>query len=271
MTTRGFILWPVLVVLGLLGASQLVPNLRLSNLFAPAPPTKDLLQAQADAIKAKAEAETARAELAATKAAQAAKVQELTRSGQQMVAGIPEALKDEPQTAGVKLATSLANRAGDRLTAAIGGLPADLQTEILKIVADAKSNDTQRIKAAEDALAASDMELKSTVAAKVALEAQLPVLQATVTAKDAALAAKDQVVVQKTGELVTFTDKLLAKEKEAGSLGALVNHLLWGIAGLAVLYVLAHIILPSVTQEFPAFKALGVLNQVVKSVTSAHL
>lgn len=271
MSARGFVVWPVLVVLGLLGASQAIPNFRLTHLFAPAPPTKELIQAQADAARAKAEAETARAELLAARQAQAAKVQDLTRSGHQMVAGIPEALKDEPQTVGVKLATSLANRAGDRLTAAIGGLPADLQAEITRIVADAKSDDAKRIKAAEDALAAKDRELKSTVAAKAVLEAQLPALQATVTAKDAALAAKDQVVVQKTGELITFTDKLVAKEKEAGSLGSQVTKLLWLIAILAGLYAFAHFILPSLSQEFPAFKALNTFNQVVKSVTSAHL
>lgn len=271
MTTRGAIPVLVLWVAGLLAASQAVPNWRLSHLFAPAPPTKELVQAQADAAKAKAEAETARAELLANKAAQATKVQELTRSGQQMIAGIPEALKDEPQTAGVKLAVSLAHRAGDRLTAAIGSLPAELQAEILEIVADAKSNDAIRIKEAEDALAASDRELEVTTAAKLALEKQLPALQATVKAKDDALADKDRVVVQKTGELVTFTEKLVAKEKEAGSLGALVNRLLWGGAGLAFLYVMAHFILPSLAAEFPAFKSLTIFNQVVKSVTSAHL
>lgn len=271
MNARGAIPVVVLWVVGLLAGSQLVPNWRISHLFAPAPPTKELVQAQADAAKAKAEAETARTALLAVQAAEATKVQQLTRSGQQMVAGIPQALKDETQTAGVKLAVSLAHRASDRLTAAIGNLPEDQQAEILKIVADAKSEDAQRIKDAETALAASDRELEITTAAKLALEAQLPALQATVKAKDAALAVKDQAVAQKTGELVTFTEKLVAKEKEAGSLGALVNRLLWGVAGLAVLYLLAHFILPSLAAEFPAFKALAVLNQVVKSTTSAHL
>lgn len=268
---RGFAFVPVLVVLAFVGASQLVPNWQISHLFAPAAPTKELAQAQADAAKAKADAETARAALLTAQQAQAIKVQDLTRSGQQMVAGIPEALKDEAQTAGVKLAVSLAHRATDRLTAAIGNLPPDQQAEILQIVADAKSDDAKRIKEAEDALAASDRELEVTVAAKLVLEAQLPVLQATVKAKDDALADRDRIVVQKTGELVTFTEKLVAKEKEAGSLGALVNRLLWGVAGLAFLYAMAHIVLPSVAQEFPLFKPLTVLNKLVKSATSAHL
>ena len=56
-------------VLGGMAATQLVPNWRLPALFAKAPPTKELIQAQADLAKAQKEANDAKGEVEKAKQA----------------------------------------------------------------------------------------------------------------------------------------------------------------------------------------------------------
>lgn len=235
---RGEIVTAVLVIVGLAASTQLVPNWRLTNLLKKGPPIAELQQAQADLAKAQAESKAIAERLKALEDAQLQRQHDLSQRAQQMVVGIPEALKDEPQTVGVVLATNLANRASDRLSAAIGNLPPAQQAEILQIVADAKSKDQERIAKAEQALAAKDAEAKQLTQDNASLKAQLGPLQSSLRAKEEGVATLTNIVEQKTAEVVSFADKAAAREREAGSLGALVSSLIRYLIGACIIALL---------------------------------
>ena len=241
MNTRGFIIPAYAIWLAAAAlATQLVPNWRVTHLFPKGPDTKALAQAQADAEQAKHDAEVARQELLSAKAQKAKDVFDLTQGAQQMVSAIPTVLAAEPQTVGVKLATSLANRATDRLTAAIGNLPQGLQDEIRRIVADAKSEDAKKIADADAALKAKDVEVQSLAKDNAALGAKIPGLESTVKAKDEALSAKTALVAEKTASVATFAEKAYQKEKEAGSLSALCGNLWTTVELMAALAAIGY-------------------------------
>lgn len=261
--TRAEILTVILLILGALGATQIVPNWRLSHLFAPQPPTKELAQAQADAAKAAADAKAAQEALRAAKDAEIARTRDQAAYAQQMLAGVPLALAQEPPTDGVKLALSLAGRAGAGLAAAMGDLPPAKQTEIAGLVAEALSKVQAERDAAQRDLAAKDAELKATTAAKLALEKQIPALTTAATAAEAKATASAATVTEKTSQLVAFTSRLVEKERQNGSLAALVDSLETILLWVAFAIVFVHFILPSLARQFPQVWIFSALNKAM--------
>jgi len=249
------------------------PNLRPWNwaMFQPKPPTTELVKAQADLAKARADAAAAQAALEATRAAELAKKDEQLRYAQQMSAGATEALAKAPPEPAVKLALQLLDRTNHGLAAAIGDLPADKQAEIVRIVAQSLSGLSDQLAAAQSALAEKDRALAIATTERATLQAQVPALETQLHTKETLLAEKTNDVAVKTQAVVTYAEKIAAKEREAGSLAAQVNNLgrLLLIAGVAYLFV--HFVLPSLAQEFPGSRAITVVNKAVKSIASAHL
>lgn len=270
MNTRGVIPVIVLYALGALAATQLVPNWRLTNLFAKGPQTDQLRTAQDAAAKSKVAADLAEAHYNSAVADFEKQKTGILRDSQQFLAGIPAALKRAPQSPEVTLAASLADRASKGLVSAIGDLPADKQTEIMAIVDGALSAKQAEVDAAKTLLAQKDAELAQTTSQLGEVKAQLPALAASVKTAEAKSDAANAVVTAKTAEVAAFADKANAKEKENGSLGSLVTKLLWILAVVAALIFFFNFALPSLAAEFPAVTWLVKLNKTTKSISSAH-
>lgn len=227
----------ILIVVGVLGATQIIPNWRVSNWFKKGPPTAELRAAEESAAKAKAELAALQAQLAAKQAAEDAAKTSQVQNAQFNVTGIPLALEGEAQTPGVVLATTLANNALLGLNSAIGGLPADQQAQIKLIVAQIRSSDLKQIEAGKAALAAKEAELGAVTSEREVLKAQIGPMQQLVKAADDKVQAANAIVLAKTDQVVTYADKAFAKEKEAGSLKALGDNLLKLLALVAVIAI----------------------------------
>lgn len=238
---RGEALTLVLVIVGLAAATQLVPNWRLSNLFKAPPPTKELQAAEAAAAQARADAAKARAALDQVEAAAQARQREQVAYAQQMVAGVPAALKDEPQTAGVVLATNLAERASLGLASAIGDLPRAKQAEILQIVQQALSGKQAEIEDARRQLAAKDAELKVVTKERIALEAKLPVIIRAKEEAEAKVETTAASAAEKAAEVAKMAEQLFNEKRAAGTLGASVRKLGYAVIILAVLAVIGFV------------------------------
>lgn len=270
MNQKGAIPVLVLWALGLLAATQLVPNWRVSALFAKPPPTKQLNQAEAALAKAQAQAKQAEDKLASINAqVEAEKAQKLSYA-QEMTAGAVSALDKAPVSPEVTLARSLSQRAALGLESVIGGLPADKQKEIEDIVTGALSQKQAEVDAAKAALAEKDKELQLAIATQTTLQAEIPQLTTQAKTAEAKAEAAQAVVTAKTNEVAAYADKAAAKEKEAGSLGAVLTKAAW--LGGVFLFVIffCNFILPSLAAEFPGVAWLVKLNQTTKSLTSAH-
>lgn len=270
MKTRGIIQVWLLYVVGAAALTQLVPNWRIQNLFSKGSGTAELAKAQAD-LKAKSDA-AAQAEAhynAAIADFQAKKTDEL-RYSQQMIAGIPAALRRAPASAEVTLASSLAERASKGLSAAIGDLPADRQAEIMAIVDGALSAKQAEVDAAKAQLAIRDHDLAVTDAAKKALEVQIPVIKAQADSAEKAKDAAQNVVSLKTQEVVAYADEAARQKKEAGSFSALFEKACWVVGLIVVVVVFFNFLLPLIAAEFPACGWLATLNKIGRSLTSAH-
>lgn len=269
---RGVIPVAIIYVLCGLGVITVaVPNFRPWNWFQKGPPTIELSKAETALATAKADAAKAQADLVAAQAKERAATVEQVRYSQQMIAGVPAALKRAPASPEVSLASQLAERAGKGLSAAIGDLPADRQAEILAIVEGALSAKQAEVDAAKAALASKDAELAATTAAKAQVEAQIPVLTAKAVNADSKAAAAESLVTAKTNEVAAWADKKAASDKEAGSLGALVKRLEWWIVVAAMIYLFIHFAMPSLAAEFPACKALTVAYRGITSIASSHI
>lgn len=269
-STRGAAPLILVYVLGAALLSQLVPNFRVTHLFAKGPQTAELRAAQESAAKAKADAIAAQAHYDAALLEYRTKALNASQYSQQMIAGVPVALARAPQSPEVVFASSLAKRAARGLAVAIGDLPADKQAEIAEIVQDALSAKQAEVDAAKAALAVKDKELSDTKDAKQAIEAKLPVLEQQAKAADAKAVAAEGVVVVKTNEVATYAEKAAAKEKEAGSLNAFAGSLVRWIIAIGIGYVLIHFVLPSLAQEFPAVRLITYANKTLKSIFSSH-
>ncbi len=268
--TRGAIPIIVLYIVGALGLTQLVPNFRPSHWFEKGPQTKALQAAQEAAAKAKADAEAAESRYAAALADQKAKAISASQYSQQMIAGVPVALARAPQTPEVVFASSLAKRAANGLSVAIGDLPQDKQQEITFIVEQALSAKQAEVDAAKSALALKDKELSDTKDAKIAIEAKLPVLEQQAKVADAKATAAEGQVVLKTNAVAAYAEKMAEKEKEAGSLGAFANKLVFWLVAIGIGYVVVHFALPSLAQEFPGVRLITYANKTAKSIFSSH-
>ena len=238
---RGEVVTLVLVALGLVAATQLVPNWRVSNLWAKGPPSQQLIEAEAAALRARTEATAARDALAAMQAAERAKQVEQVAYSQQMIAGVAPALRSEAQSPGVRLAANLAERASSGLAAAVGNLPSAKQAEILLIVDQALSGKQAEIDAANRALAAKDAELRLVIQARESLEARLPAIVAAKDAAEAAASTSTAAAAAKAAEVAQIADRLFAEKKESGSLGAMVTKLGYAAIIFGVLAVIGFI------------------------------
>lgn len=262
---------PVLYVLGALAATQLVPNWRLSNLFAKGPGTAQLTEAQKKLDQLQADSTAALAKLKSAQDEALAKQQEQIRYSQEMEAGAVEALKRAPVSTEVTLASGFLTRANAGLSAAIGNLPQAQQAEIMAIVEGALSSKQAEVDAAKATLAQRDKDLAGETAQRKLLEAQIPPLTAAVAAKEKQVIAAQSVVTAKTAQVVAYADKAAKEAEESGSLGALVERLGWILGTVVMVLIFANWILPSLAQEWPGIGWLVALNKTVKSVTSAHV
>lgn len=273
-SNRGEVVTVVLIVLGALGATQLVPNWRLSAIFAKPPPTTELVKAQADLAAAKADATRANAALLAAQQAERDKKDAQIAYSQQMAAGAAEALRTATPEPPVKLAISLLDRTNTGLAAAIGSLPPDKQAAIVKIVEDSLSGIQARLDSANAALAIKDRELAVATSERETLKAELPKLQTKLDAKEAVVAQQAVIVADTTAKVVVYANNAAAKEKEAGSLGATV-HNLWValgflVAGVVIFLGVKDVVLPSLAAEFPASRLITGAYRIATSLTSAH-
>lgn len=268
--SRAEVVTVLLVVLGLLGLSQAVPNFRIANLFKKGPPTKELVAAQKAAADADARAKAAEERVAKIAAENEVKKNSQIDYSHEMVVGAIESNSHAPDSTEKAITDAMLQRADIGLTSAIGKLTPELRAEVIGIVAQLRSGDQEKIKAAEAMLAEKDQELEQATAERAKLEVEAKTAK---TERDAAVkesVAVHEVVAAKTAQVVAYADKAAANEKEAGSLGALVTKLAWVVGFLLAVILFANCVLPSLAQEFPGIGWLVSLNKLTKSLTSAH-
>lgn len=270
---RGVIPVVYLVVIGLIAASQAVPDFRITNLFA-----KDkvksadlaLKKAQDDLVKAEADAKASQIALEAARKAEREKQVSQVAYSQEMAQGASEALRNATPEPPVKLAMSLLERTNTGLAAAIGSLPLDKQAEIVKIVSDSLSGVQARLDEANAQLAAKDKSLAVTTSERDTLKSQIPILQTQVEAKDKIVLQKTSEVAQKTQAIVAVAQNLQAEIKKSGSLESFGDNCLRFIVLAGILYLIGHFALPSLAAEFPAVRLLQGANRTITSLISSH-
>lgn len=267
---RGEVVTLVLLVVGILGATQLVPNWRVGNLFKKGPPIAQLQAEQAKLDKLKADAAKAEADLKAAIARAQAETKEQVGYSQQMVSGASLVLKKAPVSPEVTLAASFLDRASLGLKSAIGELPAARQAEIIAIVEGALSAKQAEVDAAKAQLAQRDHDLQVTIEEKKILAANIPILTAKLAAKDAEVAKTQAIVTAKTAEVITYAEKAVEKERENGSLQSLLVKIAWVVGILIAGFGFVNFVLPSLAAEFPKATKLQKVYRSVTSLTSAH-
>lgn len=241
------------------------------NLFAPKQP--DIVGLTADQQKladAQAAAATAQAQLDAAKAAAASQQLSQVRNAQQMVAGASAAVTRAPVGPETALAGSLLTRANAGLSAAIGDLPADQQAQILTIVNEALSKSADQVAAAQGALAAKDVELKTATAARADAETKATALAATVQVTQAAQGAAETALTAKTNEVKTWAQAKADSDAKGSLLGNEVDSLVKWLLLIGAIYLFVHFILPSVAQQFPQVRLLVGIYNFITSIFSAH-
>ena len=267
----------LLLILALIGSTQLVPNWRVSRIFSRQDKAKiEQLVKQLEAQeKARAAEEAARLALEKQQADERAKLEAQVQGAQQMNAGTLATLRtipSEAQTRQTRLALSFAIRADARLTQAIGRLPDSQQAEIAQIVADLLSDAEQRVESAEARLRAKDAEAKTLASERDELR-----FVAIPAAKEAVLKAEaDKAKVEaKVGELTNQVAKKAAeyeeKEREAGSLSAFVKKLLIGFALLAFGWVFFALILPGFVKTLNEGRLKTILRSIAGHTTAPIL
>ena len=269
-SARGVIAAVWLLVLAGVAVFALVPSWHLPSFLQRKPATRQLTQAETDLAASKVALAVAQAKLDAATAAEAQKTHDQASYAQQMLAGVPVALSRAPKSPEVDLAASLANRAQVGLAAAIGDLPADKQAEIEKIVVEALSAKQAEVDAANLALKNKDSELNAAISAKTALEGQIPPLLATVEADKASVGAKTALVAEKTAEVANYADQAAQEKAKAGSLDAYASGLFRILLIVGILYLVIHVVLPSLAAEFPAASWLTDIYRFATSLTSSH-
>jgi prepilin-type N-terminal cleavage/methylation domain-containing protein len=235
---RGFTGIEVLIVVAVLaiGGTQLVPNWRLSHLFAKKPPTAELTAAQI----ALREAQTKLAALEAERAEAARKASEQQmvqfRYSQQSFVGAENALARVPvaqQGPEVRLGVSMVRRGNLGLVAALGALPQAQADEIAKIMDNALSEVEAERDAAQRALADKDAELGIATQQRVKAEMERDAVAAKIPPLEAKTEKLAATVESKTAEVVKWSAEKVAEEKKSGSLAAFVEKLMW-VSGIFV-------------------------------------
>lgn len=243
-------------------------------IFQKKPPTAQLVAAQNDLAAAKAAQAKAEAELARVEAERQARIAGQLDYAQQMASGTDLALRRVPaehQSPEVKLAAEFAQRAVAGFEAARGKLSAQQRAEIEGLFSTAMAAKDAEAQALRAALAGKDADLQAQSAARAALEQKIPLLEADVTTARAATGVVSAKVDSKTAEVALYANTAAAEKARAGGLDAYAGNLVRILIALGVLYGLVHYALPSLAQEFPGNRVLGVVNQAVKSIASSHL
>jgi hypothetical protein len=267
----------LLLILVLLGSTQLVPNWRVSNIFSRKDKAKieQLVKQLEEQEKVRAAEEAARIALEKQQADERAKLEAQVQGAQQMNAGTLATLRtipSEAQTRQTRLALSFAIRADARLTQAIGRLPDAQQAEIAQIVADLLSDAEARVESAEARLRAKDEEAKAITAQRDELR-----FVAIPAAKEAVLKAEaDKAKVEaKVGELTNQVAKKAAeyeeKDREAGSLYALLRKLAFVLVLLVFGWVFFALILPGFVKTLNEGRLKTILRSIAGHTTAPIL
>lgn len=267
----------LLIILVLIGSTQLVPNWRVSRIFSRQDKAKiEQLTKQLEAQeKVRAAEEAARIALEKQQAEERAKLEAQVQGAQQMNAGTLATLRtipSEAQTRQTRLALSFAIRADARLTQAIGRLPDAQQVEIAQIVADLLSDAEQRVSDAELRLRKKDDEAKLLASERDELR-----FVAIPAAKDAVLKAEaDKAKIEaKVGDLTNQVAKKAAeyeeKEREAGSLYALLRKLAFVLVLLVFGWVFFALILPGFVKTLNEGRLKTILRSIAGHTTAPIL
>lgn len=245
--SRGEALTLVLIIVGALAATQLVPNWRINRLFEKKAPMADLKRAQDDLAKARAAAEQARADKESAVAAERAKFEAQLRAAQQSSEGAAYVLAKIPAehaTPQSKLGTAMVVRTNLRFAAALGKLPDD----VLKDVMDMMDGVIAERDDALAKLAETDRRFQELTGEHASTVRNLA--ETTQRALDAEkrFGAAQETVTTKTDEVVQYARNLKNERDQNGSLGATLQKFIWGAVIVAGGYVFLAFILPAIVK-----------------------
>ena len=267
----------LILILALLGATQLVPNWRLSRVFSGEDKAHiaQLEKERAEQTRLRVEAERARTLAETTKVEERAALETQVRGAQQMEQGAVLALQripDEHRTKEVVLASSFLTRSGLRLAHAIGGLPKEQGAEIVALVDDLLSDAQARVDAANATLAAKDQEAKLLAAERDRLRVEvIPKLERA--ANDRAAEVKE--VERKVGDLTTqVADKARQyeeKDRQAGSAEALLYKVLAVVGVVFATWFFFAFVAPGILKTMKPGTAKNLLRSVAGHTTSPIL
>lgn len=217
---RGFALETYLIIAAVIGLTQLVPALRPPNWFKKGPPTAELVKAQKEAADAKAQAAALQGRVDALANQNEVKKTEQLNYTYEMVTGAITSNAASPDSTEKAITDAFLQRANLGFNAVLGKLDPALKAEVISIVAQLRSGDQEKIKAAQAMLAEKDKELANETAARVKIEADAVVVKDKLAVANNVVAAKTANETKLTAQVVSYADKSYAKEKEAGSLAA---------------------------------------------------
>lgn len=267
----------MLLVLAILGATQLVPNWRVTKVFGKSDKAKiEQLNTQLAAQEATRKAAEASAkELANASVVERAKLEAQVRSGQQMALGASRALNAIPapqRPREVLLAEGFLARASSRLAQAVGALPKEQQEEVEAIVSGMLSDAQAKVDAANRALEAKDREAKALAAERDLLTSEvIPALRATAAAKEAQKQAIESKVGELTQAVAVKAREFVQKEEEAGSATAFAYKLGVVLAAIVAAWLFFAVGVPALTKVMPAGRLKTSLRATAGTVTSPIL
>lgn len=270
---RGEALMTVVAVVALLGGVVL-GGWKPLEFLRKKPPTEQVSQAQRDLDSARAELARIQREQEDAKAAERAKQEDQVRYAQQMQAGAQESLDrqpDEHKTAQTRLASSLLKRSELALGLAIGGLPADKQAEIVRIVDGALSSVQKERDEAISRLQEIDRELKTVTQERNSAKKQLETIAPKLEEAQIAANERAELLKEKTQKLSDYAQKLDAKVRESGSLGAQLDNVLRIAIWIACGYAFLVYLLPGILKHMEAGRAKNFLRDVSGYATNPLL
>jgi hypothetical protein len=263
--SRGTVVIEVLVIAA---AGVFVAKLagwKPSELWRKPPPTAQVRDLTAELAQLQAERDAARAAVDQARAAERARQADQVQWAQQMTAGAGEALDRQPaehRTAETRLAADLIARGNFALALAVGDLPKEKRIEVLAIVDRALSGIEAERDAAFAALEAKDLELQATTRAREQDQASIKVIAAKLETKDADVRAVSAELALKTAEVLQVADKLDGERRQAGSLGAAIDRILFWVAVAVGVWVFLVWILPFALKFLRPGRTKNVLREI---------
>ena len=224
----------VLYVVAALALTQLVPNWRITHWFQKGPPTAELVQAQKEATDAKAQAAALQGRVDALALQNEQRKAEQLGYSHEMVVGAIESNSKAPVSTEQAITDSFLQRADLSLNVAVSKLDPALKAEVINIVAQLRSGDQEKIKAANAMLAEKDKELSAEVDARKKIEADSVVVKKERDVAVAAATKSEAKVAPLLTKVVTYADQKRAEEIKSGGLGALVDNLWYALVFLAI-------------------------------------